>query len=156
MCLSGPAIVHSAAAHKVLTLSPAIWHCLTKDTNIPNWIQPLRELFQPILRKDDMMFSECCAPTSLSWICAHLFSVGWNRFEFLWFTFYLNAPEEASMCCVMLVWKRIAFPALQKTAAVVQNGITSVLASLLSIARERFVVFFCFFFIAAVINRGCD
>lgn len=34
--LSGQAIVHSTAAHKVLTLSPAIWHCLTKDTNIPN------------------------------------------------------------------------------------------------------------------------
>lgn len=36
VCLSGQAIVRSTAAHKVLTLSPAIWHCLTKDTNIPN------------------------------------------------------------------------------------------------------------------------
>lgn len=51
VCPSGQAIVCSAAAHRLLTLSPAIWHCLTKDTNIPNWIQPLCELFLPILRK---------------------------------------------------------------------------------------------------------
>lgn len=57
--------------HKALTLYPAIWHCLTKDTNIYNWIQPVSE---PILRKDNMMFSEFSEPASQSWIGAHSFS----------------------------------------------------------------------------------
>ena len=80
VCLSGRAIVHSVASpRKVLALSPAIWHCLTKDTNISNWIQPLCERFSPILRKDNMMFSEYRAPASQSWIGAHPYSTGWNR-----------------------------------------------------------------------------
>ncbi len=75
--------------HKVLTLSPAIWHCLTKDTNISNWIQPLCERFWPILGKDNMMFSESRAPASQSWIGAHSYSTGWNRFATAFITLSL-------------------------------------------------------------------
>lgn len=45
MCVSVVRLLFTVLQPMVLLLSPAIWHCLTKDTNIPNWIQPFCELF---------------------------------------------------------------------------------------------------------------
>lgn len=60
----------SSRPHKVLTLSPAIWHCLTTDTNISNWIQPLSEWFWPILgreRQHDVFRILCTNKPELNW-----------------------------------------------------------------------------------------
>lgn len=54
--------------------------------------------------------------------------------------FILTLQRKQSVCCAILVWKRIAFSCSTKKkknpAAVVQKGITSVLVSFISIARE--------------------
>lgn len=50
----------SSRPHKVLTLSPAIWHCLTKDTNTSNWIQPLWEILAKSQERQHDVFRISC------------------------------------------------------------------------------------------------
>lgn len=88
----------SSRPHKVLTLSLAIWHCLTKDTNISNWIQPLwvmRANSQE--RQHDFLWILYTSRPET----AHSRSTWWHWFAAL---FNFNAPNYLLEDVVSGVW----------------------------------------------------
>lgn len=109
--------------HKVLTLSLAIWHCLTKDTNISNWIQPLRERFWPISRErqHDVFRISCTSKPELNWCPLTLHWVE-QVCNFVFYS-YLNALKKTTNIFYMAVKMSVlSVSGLQKMYSCVECG----------------------------------